>query len=157
MEIRQSTPLPLTRPSRPATTNPLRRRLRARISSWRLDHVLADGTDPQTDPLLACRADQLTSLDSRDRLAEALRDSVRRGNLGELAGRVGAARVRERPRQQRANPPTWGASGLVAPRCGGGRARARLLLVDSNSALYGSASELKLQSALEEALIGLGG
>jgi hypothetical protein len=158
MEIRESTPLPLAlRPSRPATTNPIRRRLRARLSSWRLDHVLAEGTDPKSDPLLACRADQLTSPDYRERLAEALRDSVAEAASGNSPG----ASVPLASASVRAN------SGLIvrlAARLDSshavevtGVARARLLLVDSDSPLYGSASALELQSALEQALIGLGG
>src|SRR5262245_25047922 len=77
MEAQLSTAHPLLRgPSTTKVGHPRLRRLRARLSSWRLDHELARGVDPYADALLDCRTQQLTSADERQRIAAGLRDAV---------------------------------------------------------------------------------
>ena len=114
VELRQTTPHPmlLRRPSR-AATHSRRRRLHARLSSWRLDHELASGVDPRTDPVLACRAEQLVTADTRQRLAEALRDSLAEATFGSHLGEHRAARRCEHSRPQRTIARARGASGIL--------------------------------------------
>jgi hypothetical protein len=137
--------------------HPRRLRLEARVRSWRLDHALAAGAEPRTSALLSCRAAQLTSSDYRDRLAEALRDSLTRSTLGGSYGAgapLASACIR-------ANSGTLLAlaSRLASDRRvdAAGVARTRLLLVDACSPLYEPATTLELEDALESALIGLDG
>ena len=48
------------------------RRLRARLAALQLDHRLVAGEDAVSDPVLACRAAQLTRRRCRDQLAGGL-------------------------------------------------------------------------------------
>ena len=158
MELRQAIPHPflLGSPKR-AATHPRRRQLRARLAGWRLDRALAAGTDPRTDPLLACRAEQLIAPEARRCLAESLRDTLAQATFGAALGSavpLAAASLRAN-----SDPLLALASRLESDRTVGpaGVSRARLLLVDGDSPIYRPADPLALENALEAALIGLGG
>lgn len=125
------------------------------IFSWRLDEALAEGADPERDPLIACRAARLVEPATRRELAEGLRDTVEAAVLTRPRG----AAVPVAAEAVRAN------SGLLLalaarldsemPVGACGVARAQILLTDGASPLYQPATPLRLQNAVEAALIGL--
>jgi hypothetical protein len=155
VELHQHTTGPLVvGPSRPRP--PLRRRLLVWIFSWRLDEALASGADPDRDPLIAARAQQLLSARTRRRLAESLRSAVERATFpGPQSGAAPLASAAVRAD-----------SGLLLalaarldsddPVEACGVARAQLLVTDGASELYAPGEGLPLQTAVEAALIGLG-
>lgn len=159
MELRHPAPHPLIGSSahrRGAHAHPRGRRALAWIFSWRLDEALADRADPERDPLIACRAAQLVEPAARHELAEGFRAAVEAAVLTRPWG----AAVPVAADAVRAN------SGLLlalasrldsqAPIGACGVARAQLLLTNGASPLYRPAPPLRLQDAVEAALIGLG-
>ena len=132
------------------------RRLQARFAGWRLDRRLAGGADPRGDELLRCRAEQLVQPTLRHLIADGLRAALARANrVRPLGSAVPVARssVRMYADELLALAARLDSDDAVQAR---GVARARLLLLDGTSPLYRSASPLKLQHALDRALIGLG-
>lgn len=131
-------------------------RLHARLAGWRLDHRLAGGADPREDELLGCRAQQLVQPSVRHVTAEGLRRALARANRPRPPG--AAVPVARSSVEMYADELLALAERLDAERAVDARgvARARLLLLDGTSPLYRAASPLKLQSALDRALNGLG-
>ncbi len=152
MELRQHAELSLLGPR---VRTPLTRRLLARARHWRLDEALAQGADPSSDPLLTCRAQQLTSRTMRHRLALGLRDLVERAEHPRRPGSaVPIARLSV----------TSTRDGLLelADRLDGndsvrarGVATTNLLLTDGASPLWLRSAPRELDDAVEAALIGL--
>jgi hypothetical protein len=132
------------------------RRLHARLAAWRLDLQLAAGDDPGRDDLLGCRAAQLVQPTLRHVVAEGLRRALARASRERPFGAavpVARSSVEMYAEELLALAARLDAERPVEAR---GVARARLLLLDGTSPLYRSASPLKLQSALDRALNGLG-
>jgi hypothetical protein len=143
-------------PAQRATHQPLRRRVLAWVFSWRIDEALADGADPDRDPLTATRAEQLLSTHTRRRLADSLRDAVERAARPAPASAcapLATAAVRANSGLLLAL-----AARLDSERPVGvcGVARAQLLVTDGASELYAPGNGLPLEGAVEAALIGLG-
>ena len=131
------------------------RRLHARLASWRLDRRLAGGADPREDELLGCRAEQLVEPTLRHVIAEGLRLALARAGRAPFGAAIPVAgpSVEVCAEELLALAERLDAERPVDAR---GVARARLLLQDGTSPLYRVASPLKLQSALDRALIALG-
>jgi hypothetical protein len=137
--------------------HPIRRRLLARVFSWRVDEALAAGGDPQSGPLIACRAEQLVSAAARHRLADGLRDAVERAALPRPttpAAPLASASVRANSGLLLALAGRLDCSDPIEPR---GAAKAKQLLTDGASPLYEPASPLRLEDEVEATLIALGG
>jgi hypothetical protein len=129
----------------------------AQAFSWRVDTALAAGADPRSDPLSACRAEQLVSVATRHRLAEGLRDAVERAALPRLptaAAPLASASVRANSGLLLALAGRLDSGDPIEPR---GAAKAKRLLNDGASPLYEPASPLRLEDEVEAALIALGG
>jgi len=132
------------------------RRLHARLAGRQLDRRLAGGVDPQTDELLVCRAELLVRPPFRHLVAEGLRGALARAYRWRPAGSavpVAASSVRMYADELLALAARLDSYGPVGAR---GVSRARLLLLDGTSPLYRPGNPLRLQSALERALAGLG-
>ncbi len=139
----------------PAARTPLSRRLAARVKRFGLDRALAAGEDPHSDPLLACRAEQLGSAPARRRIAGALRGVVQQADRPvSLSAAVPTA---PSVRALRDTMLTLAAR-LEGERAVGirGVAKTNVLLTDPASPLFGSSTVDELEDALEDAIIGLG-
>jgi hypothetical protein len=132
------------------------RRIVACALRWRLDAALAGGADPAADPLLACRAQQLTSSAARRRLAEEVRETVERAAFPRPLGAevpVAASSVRACSGLLLALARRMGSDFPIAP---AGAASVRMLLADGGSPLYDeTGSAIALEDAVESALIEL--
>jgi hypothetical protein len=95
------------------------------VLSWRLDHALAEGADPGSNTLLACRAEHLVSPRTRRVLAEGLRNAILKS----------------------VRPSAWTSAAPLAA--------ASVRANGSRSPIYGLAGPLALERAVEAALIAL--
>jgi hypothetical protein len=159
MDVRlpSAEPVPALAPQkRPSGHHSRRRRLRTSIFNRRLDQALAEGRDPATDGLLACRAAQLTGAKARVRLARGLRDALDRAiNAGGISSAipVATASIRANEDLLLTLADCLDSSRPVSVR---GVAAVELLLADGASPLYVKADPHVLEDAAEVALIGLG-
>jgi hypothetical protein len=125
--------------------------LRCRLRRNEIDRDLAAGADPDSSQCLRRRAAQLTSASSREALAAAYERHLAAATSGPELTVV---------------PVNWSAVRAAAPRIvhiaqrlredprvrAQGVARARLLLADGNSALYGEGDDLILMHEVRSAL-----
>jgi hypothetical protein len=127
-------------------------RLTARVRPRRLDRALAGGTPPEASAALALRAQQLTELDSRGSIAQALRRIIREAQEGHrpALGRVMPSRTRVRSARQELS---YLADMLdePGPVAAGGVAQALLLLTDGTGPLYNPDSRTSLCAGAERA------
>jgi hypothetical protein len=135
-----SGPILATRPS-------LRDRLTAHWHPRRLDRALADGTPPEASAALALRARELTELERRQSIADAIRRVLREGREGapRRSGRI-------RPERSRVVAASEELSVLAdtladpGPVTAAGVAQAWLLLTDGTGPLYNECSRTNLGS-----------
>src|SRR5690349_1277680 len=117
-------------------------RLRARLSHWELDALIAAGIDPASDPALALRAARLTSRGHRRRLASSI-ERLARESRGAQSPALSSAvpLVVEQVREAR-DSLFWIAAVLRGPEPVAARGVARLqrLLTDAASVLYTESS-----------------
>ena len=131
------------------------RRLRARLAALQLDHRLVAGEDPVSDPVLACRAAQLTRRRCRGQLAGGLERL-----LSPTHGRAAfsAAIPFDRRAVEIARPAleqlaiALRSPQPIEPR---GVALTRLFLTDPSSAVYAPAYADHLYDIAQEALLAL--
>jgi hypothetical protein len=140
----------------PRRRRPLAQRLRARVFTARLDTELAWGTDPQSDPTLALRAERLSSPVTRRQLARGLRDVVaraeRRSQFSAAApvARISVLRNRELLGEVADHLDSDLPAGV------GGIAAVNLLLTDGASPLWAQTEGRELHDTLEAAMVRLG-
>jgi hypothetical protein len=118
--------------------------------------VLAAGADPQSDPLIACRAERLVSAETRHRLADGLRDAVERAALPRPAtatAPLAAESIRANSGLLLALARRLDSGDSIEPH---GAAKAQQLLTDAASPLYEPSSALRLEDEVEATLIALG-
>ncbi len=142
--------------SLPSAQTPFSRRLAARIKRFSLDRALAAGEDPHSDPLLACRANQLGSASSRRHIAAALRGVVHEadrpvGLSASVPTSPSVRALRDTVLTLAARLETGRAVGVR------GLAQTNMLLTDPVSPLFGPSTVDELKDALEDAMIGMGG
>ena len=128
-------------------------RLTFRFRRWKLDHELAVGFDPNRNPDRARRASELTDPEFRNDVAQRLERLIDEASTSQSwQAPVRWAAVRDNARQI-----TSLATALRAPIevSAQGVARARLLLADGNSPLYGPADGDGLLSTVNSALASL--
>jgi hypothetical protein len=123
--------------------------------SWRLDEALANGTDPNRDALLACRAEHLVSGRARHELAEGLKDAIEqsiRPSAWTSAAPLATASVGANSSRLLALAARLESEPAIDPR---GAAKVQLLLTDGCSPLYRPGTPLALEGAVEAALVAL--
>lgn len=126
-------------------------RLKAMIQARRLDRELADGADPNADPLRHERAQELVDRRTRRRIAAGLRDVLAEAETprGPFSVKAPVARAAIRDSRKDVEDVATRLSG-PAPVRPQGVARARMLLTDGTGPLYGeetSATRLRWRLA----------
>ncbi len=126
-------------------------RARAHLQATHLDHELARGVDPDSDPALALRARHLLRPGTRARIADSLEEIVRTaGQPIGLSSRlpVSAGEMRDLPDELK----TLAAELRDHRDCGvRGVALVQVLLTDAASPLYGHAFDQELMAAIGQA------
>lgn len=134
----------------------LRARLAARWRPRRLDRALAAGIPPEADVALALRAEELTELNRRRTIADALRQLMREAREG---APLEPARIR--PDRRRVASASEELSALAetledpGPVAASGVAQAWILLTDGTGPLYNPYNRTSLRTGAARAARGL--